>query len=103
MRDLFGLPIRNQILSDVTVTAAVAFDSLAASHSPSRTRRLPRRIVGDGDADPARAELGDDGAGASGDNPPSGSDAKAAQLAPLPEREHPVVVLKVILAAVGLL
>jgi hypothetical protein len=36
MPDLFGLPIRNQILSDVTVTAAVAFDSLAIPHSRPR-------------------------------------------------------------------
>ena len=55
MRDPFGLPIRNEILSGALTLAVAALDK--GPHSHPRSRLLPRPIRGDRDADSSRAEL----------------------------------------------
>jgi hypothetical protein len=64
MRDSFGLPIRNEILSGALTLPVAALDALSDPHRSrcytASAAGLPRRIVAEGDADPPDAQFGHD-------------------------------------------
>ena len=81
MRDSFGLAIRNEILSGALTLPVAALDALSEPHRSRYTASagfLPAEMIGERDANPARAQLSDRRAIARVNDAPAGGEREAA-------------------------